>query len=75
MWKSRFPVSLKNLQGVAAKLHTSERDFTQTQLKPSLGSEPTLFQLESLTWCLDLLRLRFFCASEQKEFSEKQSDM
>ena len=45
---------------MAAKLRTSELDFTQTQLKSSLGSEPTLFQLESLTWCLDLLRLRFF---------------
>ena len=44
MRKSRIPVSLKTLQGVAAKLPTSERDFAQTQLKPSLGSEPTLFQ-------------------------------
>ena len=37
-----------------------------------LGLEPMVFSLESLA--LNLLRLRFFCASEQKEFSEKQSD-
>lgn len=31
-----------------------------TQLEPRLRLEPTVFKLESLTWCLDLLRFRFF---------------
>ena len=40
----------------------------------SLGFEPTVFSLESLTWGLDLLRLRFICVSAQKEFGERQND-
>lgn len=49
---------------------TSERDLdvgTQTQLKPRLGSEPTVFQLDSLTWCLDLQRLRFFVSQLRRD--------
>ena len=32
----------------------------QTEPKPNLVCEPMVFELESFTWCLDLLRLRFF---------------
>ena len=32
----------------------------------SLGLEPTVVSLESLTWSLDLLRLRFFVSQHRR---------
>ena len=55
---------------MAVKPRTSEQDLhvgTRTQLKPRLGSEPTLFPLDSLTWCPDLLRLRFFVSQLRRD--------
>ena len=45
-----------------------------TQPKPRLGPQPTVFLLKSHTWSQDLLKLRFFNVSLQKEPSETQSD-
>ena len=51
---------------VILKPFTSDGDSSpcarnQTQLEPGLGLEPTLIsEFTPLTWCLDLLRLRFF---------------
>ena len=53
------------------KLFNSEWNLSpcaciRTQTKPSLGLEPMMFQLESLTWYLDLLRLRSFASHHRK---------
>ena len=42
-------------------------------LKPDWDLNPHYLKLEPLTWCLDLMRFRFF-VSVQKEFSERQSE-
>ena len=41
--------------------------MTQTQPKPRLGLEPRVFKLESLTWCLDSLRFRFFVPQRRRK--------
>ena len=53
------------------KLFNSEWNLSpcagiRTQTKPSLGLEPMIFQLESLTWYLDFLRLRSFASHHRK---------
>ena len=40
--------------------------LTRTQPKPRLGLDPTAFELESLTCCLDLLRLGFFVSQHRR---------
>ena len=59
------------LSPLYVKLFNSEWNLSpcagiRIQTKPSLGIEPMIFQLESLRWCLDLLRLRSFASHHRK---------